>query len=234
MPEVWAHLSIGPYQTVADFITSFPDSSKSTLAIIDNTVNATKTKNTEYDTVGELVGMVSLAMANKRSRQAFIDELVLLPSFCSRGFATQASSLLLDHCLTPVADGGLGLSQILWQCSTANEAAKRVAIRLSMTQGPIQEYHELVENGASRCKIGNGKPVLPNTAEADIWRDEVTYTKTWKEWQVEKIAQQEEEEEAQESELGDEEESDSDYAFLDEDTDMDYSEEEDDEFRTRI
>lgn len=140
------------------------------------------TSNDQEMDEGQVAGMVSLSKADAQSRRAEIGLLQILPSFQNQGIATKVGRLLLEYGMTSSDRGGLGLVRMEWHSSTQNEASLKVARRLGFQETATIEYEKCLQNGVTRGKVGNGRPVPPATAAGDVWRDVVIFSMTWNDW----------------------------------------------------
>lgn len=86
----------------------------------------------EQDPSANYAGTIALTGTNTDNASTEIG-IVIFPSFQRTHVASNAIGLLLCYTLDPPSLGGLGLRRIEWKCHTANEASKKVALRMGFT-----------------------------------------------------------------------------------------------------
>ncbi|KAI3399710.1 hypothetical protein diail_5777 [Diaporthe ilicicola] len=188
-PELYAHMSIIPYQTVSDLRAAFtrPDTVMSlsnpahtVFAIIDKTRGRSP-----EDPGGELAGMVAYMNTSKAHLSSEIGAVVVLPKYQRSHVASNTVGLMLQYAFAPAGEGGMGLRRVEWHCSTANVPSARVAERMGFEKVGMIPYHMLFAQGRRYGKQGNGKPLPPGSDPDDLWRDSFVYSLSWDVWRSE-------------------------------------------------
>jgi RimJ/RimL family protein N-acetyltransferase len=183
-PELYAHMTPGPYATEHEFISGFlKDISKKrvdmlTYAIIDKTRPPSK-----EDDEGALAGMVSYQSVSKINQSAEIGYIIILPAFQGTHVATNAAGILLENALTSTEEGGLGFKRMVWQASSVNEASIRLAEKLGFCREGTLSWYRKVPHGKKKFKIGNGRPLPRDSHIDDVWRDMIVLSHCFDQWQ---------------------------------------------------
>lgn len=86
----------------------------------------------EQEPSAKYAGTIALTGTNTDNASTEIG-IVIFPSFQRTHVASSAIGLLLCYTLDPPSLGGLGLRRVEWKCHSANEASKRVALRMGFT-----------------------------------------------------------------------------------------------------
>ena len=189
-PELYAHMPLGPFESVTDLmdqflvesnshILSFSNPESFAFAIIDKTRSASP-----EDSEGELAGTVSFIRTSPIHLSTEIGFIVILPPYQRTHVATNAVGLALQYALGSTEDDGLGLRRVHWQASTANPASAKLAVKMGFERVGLTPWHMRFVNGKENGKIGNGREPPPGTDPRDLWRDTLSFTLAWDKWEA--------------------------------------------------
>ncbi|KAG1827367.1 GNAT family acetyltransferase [Suillus subaureus] len=184
-PELWAHMSSGPFETVQDFDTNFlgavihRDPGTVLFAIIDKTKPPSAA-----DGEGELAGMISYMHSSSVNLSTEIGCVIILPPYQRTHVNSNAVGLLLQYALEVPSQGGLGLRRVQWQCSSVNAPSIRAAERLGFKKEAIMRWYRVYRGGKERGKVHNGRE-LPqgDLGEQDYGLDLVIFGYCWDDWE---------------------------------------------------
>lgn len=188
-PEIYSHMPIGPFESLAELkaqflnhstshILSFSNPESFAFAIIDKTRPASP-----EDPEGELAGTVSFIRASPTNLCAEIGFIVILPPYQRSHVAVNTVGLALKYAFESPANDGLGLRRIHWQASTTNPASARLAEKMGFEKIGLTPWHIRFIGGKGKGKIGNGKEPPPGTDPNDLWRDTLSFTLAWDQWE---------------------------------------------------
>ncbi|KAJ5221512.1 Acyl-CoA N-acyltransferase [Penicillium citrinum] len=189
-PELYSHMPIGPFDTLADLkgqflnqpdnhILSFSNPESFAFAVIDKTRPASA-----EDPEGELAGTVSFIRTSPVHLCTEIGFIVILPPYQRTHVATNTVGLALKYAFGSTEDGGLGLRRVHWQASTANPASAKLATKMGFEKIGMTPWHMRFVNGKEKGKIGNGREPPPGTDPRDLWRDTFSFTLAWDNWEA--------------------------------------------------
>lgn len=187
-PEVFANMSIGPWDTVSDLkaafyeshdrhILSFDNPESFAFAIIDKTRPPSLA-----DSEGELAGSISYINASVANLSAELGFVVVLPPYQRSHVAANAAGLMLQAAFESQANGGLGLFRVHYKASTGNPASSRLAEKLGFVKTGVTTWHMRFPKGALKGKIGNGRALPHGSDHDDVWRDTVELSMSWEDW----------------------------------------------------
>lgn len=181
-PELWAHMSTGPYQTVQDFDTNFLEAvvHRDTGVVLFAIIDKTKPPSAA-DGEGELAGMMSYMNSSSVNLCTEIGYIIILPSYQRTHVNSNAVGLLLQYALKLPSQGGLGLRRVQWQCSSMNARSIRAAERLGFKKEGVMKWQRVFHGGKDRGKVHNGRE-LP-LGEQDYGRDTVVLAHCWDDWE---------------------------------------------------
>ncbi|KAL1858088.1 hypothetical protein Daus18300_010089 [Diaporthe australafricana] len=188
-PELYAHMSLLPFQTVSelkipfakpDAILSLSNPAHTLFAIIDKT-----RERSPEDPEGELAGMVAYINTSKPHLSSEIGAIIVLPRYQRSHVTSHTVGLMMQYAFASPEEGGMGLRRIEWHCSTANVPSARVAERMGFEKVGVIPYHMLFPLGKRYGKQGNGKPLPPGSDPDDLWRDSFIYSVSWDVWESE-------------------------------------------------
>ncbi|EPQ53104.1 acyl-CoA N-acyltransferase [Gloeophyllum trabeum ATCC 11539] len=184
-PEIWAHLSRGPFMSEQEYTSTFVqglvqrDPGMILLAVIDKTRPATP-----VDPEGALAGAVTYMGTNPTHLSTEIGWVIVLPPFQRTHVTSNLVGLMLHYALDLPAAGGLGLRRVQWTTSTMNTASQRTAERLGFRKEGVLRWAQRFEDGRRRGKVGNGKEQPRGRGgEDDLARDTVLYSLCWDDWE---------------------------------------------------
>lgn len=187
-PELYAHMSHGPFPSAAKLKAefyergnkhpiSFTNTDTFAFAIIDKTRPPSAD-----DPEGELAGTVSYCYTSAEHLSTEIGFIIILPPYQRSHVATNALGLVLNYALNEPDEGGLGLRRVHWKASAANSASSRLAERMGFERVGFTPWHMRFVKGKEKGKIGNGKEPPPGSDPADLWRDTVDLSLGWDQW----------------------------------------------------
>ncbi|CAI7612266.1 unnamed protein product [Penicillium pancosmium] len=170
-PELYAHMPLGPFNSLAELKAEFLDRSTSHILSFSNpesfafaVIDKTRPASPE-DPEGELAGTVSFIRTSPVNLCTEIGFILILPPYQRSHVATNTVGLALKYAFETPENGGLGLRRIHWQASAANPASAKLA-----------------EKMGEKGKIGNGKEPPAGTDSNDLWRDTFSFTLAWDQW----------------------------------------------------
>ena len=125
-------------------------------------------------------GVISLNATNRDNAVTEIG-VIIFPAFQRTHVATNAIGLLLLWTLDPPSAGGLGLRRVEWRTHTANEASRRIALRLGFELEGVLRWARVFPRGqavlsAEALRVRNG------TQEESPGRHTAVYSIVWDEW----------------------------------------------------
>ncbi|KAJ5164557.1 Acyl-CoA N-acyltransferase [Penicillium coprophilum] len=188
-PEIYAHMPMCPpasatelkslfYSDSPSHILSFSNPESFAFAIIDKTRPPSP-----EDSEGELAGTVSFIRTSPINLCAEIGFIVILPPYQRTHVATNAAGLALQLAFESAEKGGLGLRRVDWMASTMNLASARLAQRMGFEKIGVIPWHMRFVKGKTNGKVGHGKEPPPGSDPEDLWRDTVSLSLAWDQWE---------------------------------------------------
>ncbi|KAJ5090263.1 hypothetical protein N7532_008947 [Penicillium argentinense] len=188
-PDLYAHMPMGPFETLAEFksefldrpsnhILSFSNPESFAFAIIDKTRPASL-----EDPEGELAGTISFIRTSATHLCTEIGFIVILPPYQRSHVAANTVGLALQYAFQSSESGGLGFRRVHWQASTTNPASAKLAEKMGFEKIGLTPWHMRFVNGKAKGKVGNGKVPPPETDPQDLWRDTFSFTLAWDQWE---------------------------------------------------
>lgn len=154
-------------------------------AIIDKTYTPEdQGENQEQDPSANYAGTIALSNTNTDNASTEIG-IVIFPSFQRTHVASNAIGLLLCYILDPPSLGGLGLRRVEWKCHTANEASKRVALRMGFTLEGVLRWDRAF-HGPFGVPVDALEKRNGTTGEAR-GRHTAVYSIVWDEWEEKRV-----------------------------------------------
>ncbi|KAJ5513116.1 Acyl-CoA N-acyltransferase [Penicillium fimorum] len=189
-PDIYAHMPMPSPASAAEFKSLFYSNSTSHILSFSNLesfafaiIDKTRPPSAE-DPEGELAGTVSFIRTSPINLCTEIGFIVILPPYQRTHMATNAVGLALQLALETTEKGGLGLRRVHWMASTMNPASARLARRLGFEQIGIIPWHMRFVKGKMNGKVGNGRQPPPGGDPEDLWRDTVSLTLAWDQWET--------------------------------------------------
>ncbi|KAJ5388126.1 Acyl-CoA N-acyltransferase [Penicillium cosmopolitanum] len=187
-PELYAHMPIGPFNSLAELKAEFLDRSTSHILSFSNpesiafaVIDKTRPASPE-DPEGELAGTVSFIRTSPVNLCTEIGFILILPPYQRSHVATNTVGLALKYAFETPENGGLGLRRIHWQASAANPASAKLAEKMGFEKIGLTPWHIRFIGGREKGKIGNGKEPPAGTDSNDLWRDTFSFTLAWDQW----------------------------------------------------
>lgn len=187
-PEIFSHITIDPWNSLADLkaafyashdrhILSFANPESFAYAIIDKTRPPSSD-----DAEGELAGTISYISTSTKHLSTELGFVVVLPPYQRTHVAANAVGLMMLNAFAAKEDGGFGLGRVHWMASTMNPGSVRLAEKMGFEQVGVTRCHMRFVKGAIMGKVGNGRGLLPGSDLEDLWRDTVQLSLSWEEW----------------------------------------------------
>lgn len=123
-------------------------------------------------------GVMALLNTVPQHLQTEIGHIVILPPFQRTHVQTNASGLLLQRCLDPPEQGGMGLRRVQWQANTYNLPSINAAKRLGFQWEGILRWHRLLPEG--KGPLLNAKPRDDGLGAG---RHNATLSFCWDDWE---------------------------------------------------
>ncbi|KAJ5466982.1 hypothetical protein N7475_004734 [Penicillium sp. IBT 31633x] len=188
-PEIYAHMPLSPPTSAAELksvfyndstthVLSFANPGSFAFAVIDKTRPPSP-----EDPEGELAGTVSFINTSATNQCAEIGFIVILPPYQRSHVASNALGLVLQLAFEAPEKGGLGLRRMHWAANTPNLASARLAERMGFERIGIIPWHMRFVKGKLTGKQGNGKALPAGADPEDVWRDTLTLSLAWDQWE---------------------------------------------------
>lgn len=188
-PEIYAHMPMIPPSSAAELkswfhnessthILSFANPQSFAFAIIDKTRPPSP-----EDPEGELAGTVSFIRTSPVDLCTEIGFIVILPPYQRSHVASNTVGLALQIAFNSPGQGGIGLRRVHWSASTTNLASARLAERMGFEKVGMIPWHMRFVKGKLNGKIGNGRRVPPGSDPEDLWRDTLSFSLAWDQWE---------------------------------------------------
>lgn len=157
--EVFQWLAYGPFHSVADLeywvkTTVTPDRGLFLFAVKD------KTRNLSSDITGEITtetfaGVITLMNGSPENAMVEIGHILIAPKFQRTHVLTNACGILLQYCLDPPTDGGLGLRRVQWLANASNKPSVGAAEKLGFRFEGTLRWYRVLPNGKTGPGVRN-------------------------------------------------------------------------------
>lgn len=180
-PELYAHLTNGPFTTLDKFLIFVQNFDQRDSDFLYAIIDKTRPPSPESPS-GALAGIVSFQDASPSDLSVEVG-VVILPAFQRTHVASNAIGLVLQYALNSKERNGLGLRRVQWGCATENKASMRVAERMGFVKEGVLRWQLVYRDGIARGKVGNGREIPGGGSEGDLGRDTVIYGLCWDDWE---------------------------------------------------
>ncbi|KAF2423389.1 acetyltransferase [Tothia fuscella] len=171
-PEIYAHMTPGPFATEEEFVEFFIEGMSNTFdemltyAIIDKTQPPSA-----EDADGELAGMISYMFTSSTHSSTEIGFVIILPPYQRTHVTTNAVGLMLQRALNTPQQGGYGLQRVVWNASSNG----------FNYEGTLR-WSRCAPGGRVIGKVGNGRTARKRDNDQDVWRDSFILSHCWYDW----------------------------------------------------
>lgn len=183
LPEIWAHMPGGPFPSIENFRSEFINGFCAPIGVFVYAILDLTQPSEDGSEDGAFAGMIAYMNSSAINLCTEIGAVVVLPAFQRTHVASNAVGLMMHHAFRPEAEGGLGLTRVVWQTSSANKGSAKVAERMGFRHEGTLKYDRRFKNGKLLHKVGNGRPLPPGSNENDLWRDTLVFGLCWDDWE---------------------------------------------------
>ena len=182
-PEIWAHMPGGPFASVDNFRSEFINGFCAPVGVFSYAILDLTKSSQDGSEEDAFAGMISYMNSSPINLCTEIGAVVVLPPFQRTHVASNAVGLMIHHAFRSEAEGGLGLTRVVWQTSSANKGSAKVAERMGFKHEGTLKYDRRFKQGKLHSKVGNGRPLPPGSDENDLWRDTLVFGLCWDDWE---------------------------------------------------